>query len=175
MKPWIRLTLIGVIAAIVGHGAVILDAPYVLMSAAMAKISRQGTRVNVWIHPPRTTEASRTVVRPSPDLAYSSCIYDLSRGPIRVTAAPWDDYMSVSIFAASSDNIFAINDRQAPRGVDLTLVKDGDTVAAPSGSTLVRSPSTRGIILQRRLAPTAARFAIAAAARAHDICATIAS
>ena len=77
--------------------------------------------------------------------------------------------MSVSAFAANSDNFFVINDRQAPNGVDFTLVREGD--AAPPGAVMiVESPSTRGIVLQRRIAPTEDRYALADAARQNDLC-----
>ena len=164
-----RLVALCVVVAAVSHVAIIVAAPYVLMRGAMARISRDGTAINAWNHAPRVSEKSRRVVRPSPDLAYSSCVYDLSAGPIRVTAAAWDDYMSVSAFAANSDNFFVINDRQAPNGVDFVLTRAGD--AKPAGAAaVVESPSQTGIILQRRIAPTEARFAAADAARKGDIC-----
>lgn len=169
MKPAVKLVLLGIAVAVAAHVATIFIAPYVLMHAAMERISRGGQLVNQWSHPPRTSEQSRRVVRPSPDLAYSACVYDLSDGPLRVTASAWDDYMSVSVFAANSDNIFVQNDRQAPNGVDFVLVRRGDAHPAGAGQ-IVESPSARGIILQRRVAPTAERFAAAAAARRGDIC-----
>ncbi|MBK6704983.1 MAG: DUF1254 domain-containing protein [Caulobacteraceae bacterium] len=108
----------------------------------MERISRGGTRINQWSHAPRTDEEARRVVRPSPDLAYSACVYDLAQGPLHVTAAAWDDYMSVSVFAANSDNIFVQNDREAPNGVDFVLVRAG--AAVPSGAVqVVESPSRR--------------------------------
>lgn len=173
MKPWLQFALATFGVAAVSHIATVLAAPYLLMSAAMKNLSRDGERINAWGHAARITEASRRVVRPSPDLAYSACVYDLSRGPVHVTAAAWDDYMSVSVFAANSDNIFAINDRQAPGGVQLILVRKGGMRPSVPGAIIVESPSARGIVLQRRLAPTAERFAKAEAARAHDVCARL--
>ncbi|MEZ6023624.1 MAG: DUF1254 domain-containing protein [Hyphomonadaceae bacterium] len=173
MKIGFKLIAACVVVFIAAHLATVFAAPYVLMNAAMDRISRDGERINVWSHPPRTSEESRRVVRPSPDLAYSACVYDLADGPLHVTAAAWDDYMSVSVFAANSDNIFVVNDRQAPEGVDFVLVRRGE--AAPEGATqVVESPSQRGVILQRRVAPTAARWEEAAAARANDVCAPLA-
>ncbi len=125
--------------------------------------------VNQMIYPPRTTEASRAIVRPSPDLAYASCAFDLSKGPVRVKAAKASDYMSVSVYAANSDNIFAINDRQAPDGVDLIIVGKGQV--APTGAAIVvQSPTQRGIVLERRLAPSAQAFAAADMARKKGVC-----
>jgi uncharacterized membrane protein len=167
-----RMIVVGIAVAVASHFAVIAAAPYVLMGGAMKRVSREGTRINVWNHAPRVSEESRRVVRPSPDLAYSACVYDLSNGPVRVTAAAWDDYMSVSAFAANSDNFFVINDRQAPQGVDFVLVEEGDDPPADA-AMVVESPSTKGIILQRRIAPTEERFALADAARQHDICAPL--
>lgn len=164
-----RLVVLGAAVAAASHVAVIVAAPYILMRGAMKRVSRDGTSINKWNHGQRVSEQSRRVVRPSPDLAYSACVYDLSSGPIRVTAAPWDDYMSVSVFAANSDNFFVVNDRQAPDGVDFTLIRAGDE--KPAGvATVVESPSTRGIVLQRRIAPTEERFALAHAARQADVC-----
>lgn len=168
MKRW-KLVVLGLGVAAVSHVVVIAAAPYVLMRGAMKRVSRDGTSINQWNHGQRVTAESRRVVRPSPDLAYSACVYDLGNGPIHVTAAAWDDYMSVSAFAANSDNFFVINDRQAPNGVDFVLVKEGE--AAPADAAMVvESPSTRGIILQRRIAPTEERFALADAARQGDVC-----
>ena len=169
MKAW-RFVAVGLAVAVVSHAAVIMAAPWVLMRGAMKRITRgDETTVNTWRHAPRVSEESRRVVRPSPDLAYSACVYDLSNGPIHVTAAAWDDYMSVSAFAANSDNFFVMNDRQAPQGVDFVLVREGD--AKPEGAAMVvESPTATGIILQRRVAPTEERFAKADAARKNDVC-----
>lgn len=169
MRSVYKYIALGVASAVVFHGATILAAPYVLMDKAMDRISRQGRMVNRWLHSPKVDETSRRVVKPSPDLAYSACVYDLKDGPVRVTAAPWSDYMSVSVFEANSDNIFVINDRQAPRGVDLVIVRKGRKPPA-GATTVVLSPSRRGIVLQRRIAPTDARFAEADAARRSDVC-----
>ncbi len=171
MNRWARRFLIATTAAVVGHAAIILAAPYVLMTGAMKRVSRDGARINTWVHAPRTTEASRTIVRPSPDLAYSACVLDVGSRPVRVTAARWHDYMSVSVFAANSDNVFVANDRNHPRGIDLLIVGPGFAGTLPAGRDVVRLPSARGIVLTRRLAPTAAAFKAADDARRGDICA----
>lgn len=169
MRRVLLLAGLGVATAAIAHFATVLAAPYVLMNVAMDRISQNGERVNRWSHPARTSQNSRNVVRPSPDLAYSACVYDLAAGPVHVTAAPWDDYMSVSVFAHNSDNIFVVNDRQAPAGVDLYIVAKGAPRPAAAG-LVVESPSRRGIVLQRRIAPTQARWQAADAARKADVC-----
>ena len=174
MKTSVRFLSVLLLVAVITHLGTVLAAPYVLMDAAMDRISRQGKIVNRWSHPPRTSEKSRNVVRPSPDLAYSACVYDLKDGPVHVVVSAWDDYMSVSMFQHNSDNFFVINDRQAPEGVDLMLIEQ-DAAHPPGATRVVESPSRRGIILQRRVAPTQERFDLAAAARQNDVCASVAS
>lgn len=168
MRKLLEVAAVAAVVALAVHVGLMFATPYGLMRLAMARISQKGAHENVWIRSPRTTERSRGIVRPSPDLAYASCVYDLSHGPIRVTAAPWGDYMSVSVFQANSDNIYVVDDRQAPAGVDFVLAKAGQT--APPGAPVVLSSSTRGIVLTRRLAPTPARFQAARAADRNDVC-----
>jgi uncharacterized membrane protein len=168
MKSLLSWAIVALVCALIGYAGVFVATPYVLMGAAMKKISGNGRAVNQFVFGPRTTEASRTIVRPSPDLAYASCVYDLSKGPLLVHATPWSHYMSISVFQANSDNIFVLNDRQAPNGVDFVLAKTGQ--ATPPGARVVISPSDKGIILDRRLAPDAETFAKADAARRGDVC-----
>lgn len=167
MKIWIYIA--SFLAAIaISHAAVVVGAPYLIMGVAIKKVSRGGTEVNHFVFGPRTTEASRQIVRPSPDLAYATCAFDLSHGPVHVSAKPWDDYMSISVFQANGDNIYAVNDRQAPQGVDFILARRGQ--ATPAGKLVVISPTDRGIILDRRLTPTQQRFALADEVRRSDQC-----
>ena len=51
-----RLILVGLAVAVVSHFGVIAAAPYVFMSGAMKRVSREGTRINVWNHGPRVSE-----------------------------------------------------------------------------------------------------------------------
>lgn len=169
----LALAALSLVAFAIGHLAVVAVYPRRAMSMAMDRISQEGAAVNQWRHGQRATGQSRRIVRPSPDLANSSCVFDLATGPVRVTAAPWDGYMSVSVYSANSDNIFVVNDRNAPQGVDMIIYLRG--TSRPSGAELVvESPSRKGIVLQRRLAPTTERFVAAAAARATDVCAPVA-
>ena len=169
MNRSLAVLITTVLTAVIFHFATVFVAPYVVMNAAMKRLSRDGTAINTWLHAPRVSERSRTVVRPSPDLAYSACVYDLKDGPVRVRVATWDDYMSVSMFQSNTDNFFTINDRHASEGVDLVLIERGHK-PPEEAAMVVESPSRRGIILQRRLAPTQQRFEAAASIRANDVC-----
>jgi len=161
-----RFALAAVAAAVLAHLAFISLAPSMMMAAAMERIGG----ANAWAHAPRVTEAARTIVRPSPDLAYSACVFDLSHGPVRIAAARWDAYMSLSLYDAQSDNFFVVSDMEAPDGFDVTVVRRARD-APDDAVNVVVSPSAKGVALVRRLAPTPDRFAAAERARADDICA----
>lgn len=164
--------VIWIAAFVIGHMAMVSAYPVVIMDAAMKRLTATGASVNAWGHGKPADGTSRKIVRPSPDLANSRCVFDLSNGPIRITAAPGDDYVSVSLYAANSDNFFVVNDRNAPDGIDIILYEKG--TPRPTGAAhVVESPSRRGIALERRLAATPQMFERAAAARVNDSCAPL--
>lgn len=165
---WAKYVLGALIIAALVHFAAIYAVPRVLMNVAIDRIGAVGG-VNAWRLGDRVTAASRWVVRPSPDFAYSTCVFDLSNGPVIITATPWESYWSLSLYAANSDNFFVIDDREAHFGAEITLVRGG--APHPEGASMVvQSPSTKGIALIRRLAPTPDTYNAAAQVAADDVC-----
>lgn len=170
MNRKLKMTALFAGAAVLGHVGLILAVPNVLMGVAMDRLSQGGKLINTFAFGDRTTEKSRGVVRPSPDLAYASCVYDLDKGPLVVSAAPspGQGYVSLSVFAANTDNIAAFDTTRSPQGIRFVLAMKGQPV--PVGTPVVISPSARGIILDRRLAPTADMFAAVDQARRANGC-----
>lgn len=165
---WGKYVLGALLVAVAVHFAVIYAAPRVLMSIAIERIGERG--FNAWRMSDRVTAASRQIVRPSPDFAYSACAFDLRAGPVIITATPWESYWSLSLYGANSDNFFVIDDREARSGAEITLVQRGR--AHPEGASMVvESPSARGIALIRRLAPTPDGYNRAKDVARGDICA----
>jgi uncharacterized membrane protein len=167
-----RYALAAVFVALVAHLAFIHGTPRVLMGVAFDRLSAGGS--NTWSVAGRVTPLSRTIVRPSPDFAYSACAYDLSQGPLTLRVAPWHAYWSISLYAANSDNYFVIDDREARNGVDIVLVQRRRD-APEDALRVVQSPSTRGIALIRRLAPTADEYNRAREVARGDVCAALAT
>lgn len=178
MKRAVALCLAFVLAAGVGHVGTILAAPYAIMAVAMNKLSQGGKVTNAFYFARRTTAQSRQIVRPSPDLAYASCVYDLADGPLLVSAAPAGDggYASLSVFAANTDNIGVYDTVAHPAGMRFILARDGQVLAPrvrQMGLPVLLSPSRKGIVLDRRLAPTPDAFVLADKARRADTCAPL--
>jgi uncharacterized membrane protein len=166
---WIAGTLL---IAIGVHVASLIALPRLIMMRTMNAITRL-VAANTMVYPPQPTARSRGVVRPSPDLLYSICIYDLAaaNGALRVSTHDMPDtYWSVSAFDADSNNFYALNDRQAGNGAaDFLLVPRG---TSPPNNRLpvVTAPSSRGIVLFRTLIDRESRLAEVDAGRRHADC-----
>jgi uncharacterized membrane protein len=150
--PWFALAIA---VAVTAHLVSVRLLPHAVMGLVLAKV---GPMDSVR-HGKRPDETSRAVVRPSPDLLYSTCPYDLADGPLRVTApVPAGTYWSVSAFDADTNNFFVENDRQAGAKVDFLLVQAADGHKLPKGVAVVVSPSRRGLVLFRTLIDDEARL-----------------
>jgi uncharacterized membrane protein len=167
---WIAGTIL--IAAIV-HTASLLALPRLIMLRTMTALTRSAS-ANTILYPPQPTARARGVVRPSPDLLYSICVYDLNaaNGAVRVSTHDMpNSYWSVSVFDADTNNFYALNDRQAKAGAtDFLLVAQG-TSAAANGLRVVTAPTSRGIVLFRTLIDDERRLGEIDAARRHADCA----
>jgi uncharacterized membrane protein len=87
---------------------------------------------------------------PSPDLLYSKCVYDVSAGPVRVTTPVPDGYWSMSVYAANTDFVSVVNDRELPEHrLDAVFALEGQT--APASVRVIRVPLARGAALFRTL------------------------
>lgn len=168
---WGKYVLAALAVAVVTHLAAVYAAPNMLMGVAIKRLS-ETSGYNTWRISDRVTARSRQIIRPSPDFAYSACVYDLSQGPVVITAAPWSPYWSLSLYAENTDNFFVIDDREAHYGAEITLVRAGR--AHPEGASMVvESPSRRGVALIRRLAPTPDAYSAAAQVARDDTCASV--
>ncbi|MFO6448157.1 DUF1254 domain-containing protein [Erythrobacter sp. NE805] len=154
------------VSAVAAHALTLHFAPAVIMDRAMAALAERGVALHAFTRPQRVTPQSQQVVRSSPDLYYALCRYDLGAEGSRLTVmmGAWPDYQSLAFFDAQTDNFATL--RGTGRAVSVRLLPPGSTPAAGA----IVSPSARGVILIRRLAPDAARFAAAVRAGEADAC-----
>ncbi|MEP2827724.1 DUF1254 domain-containing protein [Parvibaculum sp.] len=169
-----RLALMGAAAlatAVAVHVAVVAAVPHIVMGIAMARIAGDGGANVMKDAPPPTAEA-RTVVRPSPDLAYSACVLDLARGPVRLSVRKSAPYTSLSLFAANTDNYFIEDDRRRDGEIELIVVGPGGSVPPrlPQGARVVEAPSDRGMAIVRRVVEQESVFSGIEAARRRSFC-----
>jgi len=155
MKKWLAPLLVAIVFAAASHAAVLHFAPSVIMGRALDKMAARGTPVNGFSLGPRTTPQTQTVVRPSPDMAYSACRFDLTRAPrglrVRMNASP--GYASLSFFDSATNNFLIVRGEGATR--EVVLLAPGSSTTIPDTAV---APTNTGVILIRRLAPTAADY-----------------
>ncbi len=176
---WRRHLLLFIVLVPVFNTLAVVALPYALNSYVMQRIVTQALTeaampsddpaiqarknqilerggINVALPAHRADASSRTVVRPSPDLLYTACVFDLGKGPLHITAPVPDSYLSISGFAADTSNFFALNDRDAPQDAGLPRSLDlwitGPSATAPPGAQrTVSAPTRRGLVLFRTL------------------------
>jgi uncharacterized membrane protein len=170
------------VLAIGFHLATIWLMPRVLLAGLTTSLQIDGTPLNALVHLDRRSADDRAIVRPSPDMLYSICLYDLSAGPIRIaTAGMPETYWSLSGFAANTDNFFVVNDRQAGgRPVDILInhraqareqrqgLRRGQ--GQSGGGADYYSPSMRGVILLRMVIENDLDLPALDVARASVVC-----
>lgn len=156
-RLWFYRGLSLLVTAVLVHLLTVWAAPRLIMQVLIRGATAQTMNMqNQAAFPPAVTAASRSVVMPSPDMLYSVCVFDVSGGPVRITANPaLTSYWSVALYGANSDNFYVINDRKAnSKPVDLWLVSEGANTTdhpVPPGSKVVIAPSKTGFLLMRVL------------------------
>ena len=160
MKRWLGPLAVLLACAAVTHAATLHFAPSFIMSRAMEALAARGIALHRFTSPQRITSQSQSVVRSSPDLYYALCRYDLANPGTRVSVrmGEWPEYQSLSFFAAQTDNFATI--RSTGREVAVRLLAPG----SPPEDGAIVSPTSKGVILIRRLAPNAEAFAAASVA-----------
>lgn len=165
---WIAPLVLALFAALLAWHVTLANFPQVLMRIAIARVARAGGE-NRMAHAPIVTAKSRAIVRPSPDLLYSSCPFDLKHGAVLVDvpAIP-AAYWSLSVFDERTDAVFVRNGREAPGGLRVALLAAGQQ--APVGYQPVPVKGRRGIALVRVLIDRTRPIASIDAARRGATC-----
>ncbi len=150
LRRWAGPLILGVIIAAIAWHIALLAIPRGLMVVAERRIAGLGG-VNQMLHGPLVTAESRAIVRPSPDLLYSSCPYDVSAGPVLIDVMPVDaPYWSLSVFDHATNVAFVRNNVQTGgKPIHVALVHEGQST--PAGYQRVPIPGKRGVALIRIL------------------------
>ncbi len=168
MNKVLRWLVGAIVIAIPAHLATVWAAPYAIMWQAGNGMRKAGIGDNRVLHAPPVTAASRSVVRPSPDLAYSICRYNLADGPVRLKAPKPDVYFSISAYANNTDNFFVLNDREMKAdGAEVVLATASQAKGLPDA---VLAPSATGVVLFRRVVPTGPAWSVIRGERVGMAC-----
>lgn len=158
--PWAAATLL--VAGIV-HIVSILLMPAVAPHTAYARVLRAvGDAPPAGLVPlPAAAPGAEPLPFEDPSFAEGVCVYDLSRGLLRVaTPADGEDFLALSFLSSGGRVYHAITDRAAIKGkIDIVIgdekqmeaLQDAGEEAAPQEVRLT-SPSKRGLVLIRAFA-----------------------
>ncbi len=169
MRRWFFPILLGLVLAFGAYHVTTVQFPRVLMHFAVDRLGK-GAGFNAMYAAPLATDKARAIVRPSPDLAYSSCPFDLSKGPVLVDVEPVPSvYWSLSVFDARTDVAYVRNNIGAGgQPIRIAIAQPGQPV--PDGMQAVRVDGTRGVALIRVLVQDRSAFAPIDAARRKSSC-----
>lgn len=157
MHRWIGPLVVALLLGAAAWQTALVAAPDALMKLALQRVAKAGGE-NRFSHAPLATAASRAIVRPSPDLAYSSCPFDLSKGPLLIDAVPvLAPYWSLSVFDTHTDVVLVRNGVKAGyRPFHVAILASGQT--APAGYEAIHVDGTHGFALIRILIDERDRF-----------------
>ena len=163
----------GAILFFLTYRLVLHRVPIKLMEGAEKRLlSIRKTGPNTFHHGRAPTHTSRQIVMPSPDLVYSSCVYDLAAGNLVIAGQlpPEGHYWSLSLYAHNTDNYFVLNDRELPaRSFEIVVRSEGGG-PSPAGVTTVASPTRTGIALIRMIQRKAGDLAVIQASQQSIRC-----
>lgn len=169
MKPWIGPFILAAVAAFAGWYGTLAMTPQFIMGQAWDRLAVQAG-FNQMAHTPLVIAERQAIVRPSPDLAYSICTFDLTKGPLKVHAQPVPGhYWSLTVFDSVTNVAFVESDRDSKGApVDVVLATAGQKV--PQGARKVTLPDAKGVALLRVLLANRAEFDQVTAFRNQSYC-----
>jgi uncharacterized membrane protein len=176
---WLLWTLAGIILGGIVHLATILVLPRTASQDAYARLSPI-TPVNAMTPIPRPTAAKALLPYMDPAFAVAVCRYDLSSGPMKLTAPVSQAYTSVTFYTRLGVAYYGINDRAAGRRtIELYLMTvpqhdamPEDTEVTAADRLIIESPTTTGLIVLRALSPEPGLMPMAQASVGAARCAT---
>ena len=140
------------LAAWVGQYLLAMLVPSLIMEVLYV-IGKDRDGYNRMVVRPLPDATARDIVRPSPDLLYASCLYNLNDGPLLIEAPIPDRFWSMQFYQMNTDNYAGISNQRDQRHragtvANVTLVGSRDDPADYEGE-VVQSPTGRGLILLR--------------------------
>jgi uncharacterized membrane protein len=177
MIRWLLWLLAGVVLGGIVHLATILYLPRAATRDAYSRLASI-TPVNAVVPLPQPTPDGAVVPFLDPAFATAVCRYDLSNGPLKLTAPVSQAYTSVSFYTRRGAAHYAITDRAAGRRIiELDLMTEQQRSQLPeqedvtaADRLIVESPTPTGLIVVRTLAPEPSQMAMAQRALAGAKC-----
>jgi uncharacterized membrane protein len=165
LAPWVIGTLF--VAGIV-HIVSVLLMPNVAPRDALVRLAayvKSAAPSEGLVLLPQMAPGAETLPFEDPAFAEAVCIYDLSKGPLRVrTSVDGEDFLGLSFHANAGRIYHSMTDRSAIKGkIDIVIgdarqidaMASADEGDAPAQEVRLTAPTKRGFVLIRSLAKRA--------------------
>jgi len=177
MIRWLLWLLSGALLGGIVHLVAVLILPRTATQDAYSRLAPI-TPVNAVAPVPQPSPQSEVMPFMDPAFAAAVCRYDISDGPLKLTAPVSAAYTSVSFYTRQGIAYYAINDRSAGRRmIELDLMTGAQRAQLPEDEEvtaadrlIVESPTPTGLILLRALAPEPGLMPLAREALAKASC-----
>jgi uncharacterized membrane protein len=179
MTRWLLWILAGVLLGGIVHLSTVLLLPRTASQDAYARLSPI-TPVNAFALVPDPTPANAILPFMDPAFAVAVCRYDLTNGPMKLSAPLSQAYTSVTFYTRYGVAYYGINDRAAGRRViELDLMTTAQRDALPeeedvtaADRLIIESPTVTGLIVVRALSPEPGLMPMARASLERARCQT---
>lgn len=149
---WLRWIAAILLCGWLGQYPMAMLVPHLAMERLYSKVGDVASYNKLSVNP-RPDETSRGVVRPSPDLFYALCVYNLEQGPVKVSASVPERYWSMQFYQMNTDNFAGLSNQREQRfrvGTDVEVTLIGpDANPAEYSDNVIQSPTSRGVMLLR--------------------------
>lgn len=120
--------------------------PSLAVRAYLAGIDMEAGGTHRLVHAPLPDASFREIVKPSPDLLYSTFTFDLDEGPVRLRLPPHDGPWVAQVMDARGDSVAYLGD-----GDERAVIALVGQEVEPMGARVFRLSRARGAVLVRYL------------------------
>jgi uncharacterized membrane protein len=177
MIRWALWTVAGLVLGFVVHLSTVLFLPRTATNDAYSRLTPM-TAINSVTPLPQPGPDGAVMPFMDPSFATAVCRYDLSEGPLKLTAPVSQAFTSVSFYTRYGTAFYAITDRAAGRRtIELDLMTQAQRKLLPeeedvtsADRLIVEAPTPTGLILIRALSPEPSLISMAQRAVANAKC-----
>lgn len=141
---WIVCAGLGAVGLHLAH---VLFMPGLEMGSLMQRFAADKGRNDLALLLPE--EARSYFKADYPEMVTAACAFDAANGPVTIDASIPDSYWTISIYAASGELLFTLDDRQAGLDRMRFVVKRPGEANSDAEAITVETPQSSGLVLMQ--------------------------
>ena len=158
MSSFIKKVFIIIILGFIVHLSFISVFPQ-LKAWSVSRQASENNNINTAFQRDLADSNSTQIIRPSADLLYGGCGYDVTYKPLIISTQLPSTYWSVSFFSQNTDNFATINElNESGENLKIYLFGPNSKPSKVSDGFIVVSPSNKGLMLMRQFIGNGSNF-----------------